>query len=250
MSAVYHEVRREPDGAERAVLLLHGILSAPQYFDFLADAIPPDCAVYGILFAGHGGRPDALGRVTMDMWRGQVSDAVDDLRERYRSICIIAHSMGTLFALQTAAAHPDLVRRMVLLNVPLYPNLTLQCALDSVLLACGADLHGLREDVGAMQDAFSMEHDARLWHYAAWLPRYAELFSLMREVRVILPENRVPAVAFQSAHDELVAMKSIGLLKATPKLRTVLLRDSTHFYYPDTDRHRILHAVRCMLNQV
>ena len=241
------EIRREPEGADTAVLLLHGILSAPHFLSFIADAVPAEYAVYGILFAGHGSTPDALGSVTLDVWRRQVADRMQMLCRCYRRVLIAAHSMGTLFAVEAAADYPETVQRMVLLNVPLYPHLTMRCAAVSLGIACGLDVHGVSTRAAAMQDAYSISPDPRLWRYLCWLPRYHELFAEMRRVRSMLQSVQTPAAVFQSAHDELVSPRSLPLLKAHPRLHTVLLRDSTHFAYAEADRRRILRAVRQML---
>ena len=243
MTAPYQDIIREPEGAETAVLLLHGILSAPQYFTFLLRQIPPEYAVYGILLEGHGGRPDGLAKTDMRTWKRQVSDCMQRLAKRYDRILIAAHSMGTLFAVQLGAAYPEKIRAMLLLNIPMRIHLTPFGAVGSLLIACG--LNPKRHArAAAMKQAYSILPDARLWRYLRWIPRYLELFREIRRTRPLLQRLTVPCDVFQSAKDELVSLRSLRILAEHPYLRVRVLRHSSHFYYPDADRRYILHALR------
>ena len=124
MNPRYQDIICARAGAKAAVLLLHGILSAPQFFDFLLPEIPSDISVYGILLDGHGDTPEALAHTSMQKWKQQVHDLAAVLTARYEQIIIAAHSMGTLFALQLARQYPEKISRMLLLGVPLSVHLT------------------------------------------------------------------------------------------------------------------------------
>lgn len=241
------DILREPEGAETAVLLLHGILSAPQYFTFLLDQIPPEYAVYGILLDGHGDTPDGLAKTDMRIWKRQVSDCMQVLTKRYDRILIAAHSMGTLFAVQLGAAYPEKIHAMLLLNIPMRIHLTPFGAVCSLLTACGLILKR-HARAAAMKQAYSISPDARLWRYLRWIPRYLELFREIRRTRPLLQKLRMPCDVFQSARDELVSLRSLRILAAHPNLRLRVLRHSSHFYYPDKERARILRVWQKMLN--
>lgn len=245
MKQQFHDIIREPAGAETAVLLLHGILSAPQFFDFLLPAIPPDTAVYGILLAGHGAQVSGLSHTTLNRWELQVSLLMKQLASRYRRVIIAAHSMGTLFALRLAQQYPQKIAGMLLLGVPLRTHLTPFGAVCSALLALGWKPRTARGQ--AMQRAFSLTPDAHLWHYLGWLPRYAELFDEIYRTRPLLHTLRVPAIVFQSAKDELVSLRALPALAAVPAIRLRILRTASHFYYPPKEQSRILRTWYRML---
>ena len=107
MKPKYHDIIRECPAADTAVILLHGILSAPQFFDFLLPEIPETVSVYGLLLDGHGSSPEALAHTSMQKWKQQIRDLTENLLPRYEKIIIAAHSMGTLFALELAEAGAD-----------------------------------------------------------------------------------------------------------------------------------------------
>jgi carboxylesterase len=245
LSARYHDIIREPAGADTAVLLLHGILSAPQFFDFLLPAIPPRYAVYGLLLEGHGGSMEGLCHTNLAHWKAQNRALMEQLAAKYKRIIIAAHSMGTLFAVGLATEFPEKTAKMLLLDVPLYPHLTLYGAVLSVMLACGFQPKTPRGQ--AMQKAYSIAPDARLWRYLRWIPRYLELFREMRRTRQHLGELRVPSQAYYSCKDELVSRKTLPLLHNAPHLRLGVLRKSSHFYYVPAERRRIERAWYRML---
>ena len=247
MNPRYHDIICARPGAKTAVLLLHGILSAPQFFDFLLPEIPADISVCGILLDGHGDVPEALAHTSMQKWKQQVGDLTETLLLRYEKIIIAAHSMGTLFALQLARRYPERISRMLLLGVPLAVHLTPFGACSAMLAACGAEPETPR--LCAMQHAYSIEPDRNPLHYAGWIPRYMELFDEIAAVNAVRMENRVPCAVYQSAADELVSLDALPLLQQMPAVRLHVLRHSTHFYFPPQDQERILRCWRHMLLQ-
>ena len=249
MSGRYHHIFREPEGADTAVLLLHGILSAPQYFRFLLDDIPQNYAVSGILLEGHGGEPADLAGTDMQAWKRQVQAQYRRLSAKYPHIIIAAHSMGTLFALQLAAEHPEQICTMLLLDVPLYAHLTAYGAFWGAMIGAGMQPEPQEPRAFAMRESFSIRPDRRILPYLSWLPRYQELFREMQRTRELLPRVTVPCTVFQSAKDELVSLRSLPLLHADPAIRLHVLRASSHFYYPPADEARILRAWRRMLRE-
>ena len=247
MNPRYHDIICARPGAKTAVLLLHGILSAPQYFRFLLDDIPQNYAVSGILLEGHGGEPADLAGTDMQAWKRQVQAQYRRLSAKYPHIIIAAHSMGTLFALQLARRYPERISRMLLLGVPLKVHLKPFGAECSLLAACGMHLQNPKRS--AMQHAYSILPDCNPLHYAGWIPRYKELFDEIEAVNAVRMENRVPCAVYQSAADELVSLDALPLLQQMPAVRLHVLRYSTHFYFPPQDQERILRCWRHMLLQ-
>lgn len=231
----------------RAVLMLHGILSAPQFFRFLMPALPPETAIEAPLLRGHGTVPHALALADMDTWKTQVHSAFLALKREYGSVHIIAHSMGTLFAMQLACAYPESIPEMLLLNVPLYPRLTPDCALYSLVTALGLP-HQSRYG-SAMAEAYSLSPEPHLSVYAGWIPRYRELFREMEITRSALDGMHVPCTAFSARHDELCSPRSRILLRAHPEIRLIHLHRSTHFYYAPPDARRIRRQTAAMLRR-
>lgn len=240
MKLQYHHIIRENPDADTAVILLHGILCAPQYFDFLMSEIPDTFSVYGILLDGHGAETDGLAHTSMQRWKQQTEELMQRILPQYQNIIIAAHSMGTLFALELAAKYPEHIRKMLLLGVPLRVHLTLSGAARSVAAAFG--FRAKRPLGNALQNAYSIQPDRNPLHYIGWIPRYLELFREIRAVRKRCRDIRVPCEVYQSAKDELVSLRALPLLAEMPAVKLHVLRHSTHFYYPPQDMARVLSA--------
>ena len=93
---------RQIPGSRCAVLMVHGIAGSPAQFRDLMPVIPEDWSVYNILLDGHGGTVQEFSRSDLDYWRLQVDIRIHELLANYEKILIVAHSMGTLFAIQSA----------------------------------------------------------------------------------------------------------------------------------------------------
>lgn len=102
------EYIREVPGSKTAVLFIHGILGTPNHFARLVDAVPDEWAVYNILLEGHGRTVEDFASATMEQWKTQVRCLVLKLSDEYDNIIVVAHSMGTLFAIEEAVRNPKI----------------------------------------------------------------------------------------------------------------------------------------------
>lgn len=218
---------------DTAVLCIHGILGSPAHFKWLLPQIPQEWAVYSILLRGHGGTADDFASASMEQWREQVRKMMQKLAKQYENIWIVGHSMGTLLAIESAAACGK-VRGMFLLGVPLRPHVTVQAVRESLQVL----FRKIPPDdrwAAAARDAYSIRPDRRLWRYLRWIPQYLGLFSEMRRARKLLPKLYIPCVAVQSVKDELVSMRTMHDLRENTSFYCIALPDSGHFYLAPDD---------------
>lgn len=240
---------REGDG-KCAILFIHGILGTPNHFNRFIPSVPGNFAVYNLLLDGHGSGPREFSHTSMRRWRQQVSVASERLCLRYERVMIFAHSMGTLFAIEEAEKHPDKIKQLFLLNVPFYPSVKLSAA----LVSCKVVFDRVSPDdvwANAARDCFGITPTRNLLRYVTWLPRYIELFSEMKRVRSSLSELKVPATAFQSAHDELVARHaSLRILMSHPVVKTYVMCGSGHFFIEKKDLDNVLRVFKKALRSM
>ncbi len=232
-------------GADTAVLLIHGILGTPRHFDPLLPALPEHVSVCALLLEGHGGSAQNFSRASMAQWARQVEQAVAQLIRTHRRLYIVAHSMGTLLAIQQAVEHPE-ITGLFLLAVPIRVRLRPRMLSNSWNIYSGR----IRSDdpVGrAAQRCCGITPDKNLLHYLGWIPRYMELFSQIRHVRHLLPRLTVPCIACQSMQDEMVAPSSAAYLCAHSGIRAVTLPRSGHFYYESEDLTLLLEELSAFL---
>ena len=215
-----------------AVLLIHGIAGSPAHFRDLVPVIPEPFSVYNILLDGHSGAVDNFSRSSMSKWKTQVQTVLRGLFEIHDQVVIVAHSMGTLFAIQAAIEHPERIPRLFLLNVPTRPWVRLSTWNTSLRVAFGKlDRPADR----AMRGETALELTPKLWKYIGWAPRMIELLQECSRVRKIIPQLRTPALSFQSRADELVSFRSCRDLQNNPCIQLAVLEDSGHFVYGSED---------------
>lgn len=216
-----------------AVLMIHGIAGTPAHFRGLYPVIPENWSVYNILLDGHGGTVMDFARSSMAKWKGQVETLLDDLLENHEKVLIVAHSMGTLFAIQAAIRHPDRIPGLFLLQVPMVPHVPFRTCISSLQVAFGKVKPCSPAE--AMANATAMKMTPKLWQYLAWLPRFIELFQEIAYTKTLLPELSVPTQSFPSQHDELVSSRSGKHLQGHPYITNTLLPHSGHFAYSPED---------------
>jgi esterase/lipase len=106
---IHQEYVRKVPCADTAVLFIHGIVGTPNHFTdliSLVELVPESWSVHNVLLDGHGGNADDFADTSMEKWKNQVHAAFDSLARTHRRVVIVAHSMGTLFALQLALEFP------------------------------------------------------------------------------------------------------------------------------------------------
>ena len=239
--AYIHEV----DGSKKAVLMIHGITGSPAHFKDLLPAVPQDWSVYNILLDGHGKKVADFSATSMEKWKKQVADVLNDLMKRYEKIVVVAHSMGTLFALEAASNHPQKVAGLFLLAVPLRVRVPLSTVEAALRVAAGkTDGHAT---AAAMVEDCSITLDGPLYRYIGWAPRLLELLEEIKRVRMLLPRMRVPCLAFQSRKDELVSMEAAKDLARNSRIKVSVLENSGHFAYEATDAGLLRRKLREML---
>ena len=235
----HEEFRRICSDADTAVLFIHGINGTPNHFRDFVELVPPECSVVNVLLDGHGAGVSDFANTSMGKWKTQVDREVEALLLHHEKLLIVGHSMGTLFAIRQAVKHPDRVRGLFLLAVPLKLSIKPRMLRSSMRVYLGR----VREDDPWTQAAFNcygIEPDRRFWRYIPWVGRYLELFREMGAVRKLLGVLQTPSLCYQSKLDELVALRSCRILRENSVAQVNVLENSGHYYYDEKDYARLL----------
>lgn len=241
----YEPYIRPVEGAKTAALFIHGIVGSPAHFKDLLPQIPEDWSVYNILLDGHGKGVEEFAHTSMEKWKAQVSNVLTQLLATHERVFIVAHSMGTLLAIEEAVRRPGKVCGLFLLAVPLVFRVRLTAALGSVQAALGvAKIGSMAEQ---MLNDSGVHLSPQLRSYLKWLPRFAELTKEALRTHVLLDLISVPCRAFQSGKDELVGQTSTELLKKQPGILTQVLENSGHFSYSPADLILLQDALKEMI---
>ena len=233
----HQETVRIIPGARTAVLFMHGIAGTPEHFRSilpLEHLVPENWSVYNVLMDGHGGQVEDFARSSMKKWKAQVMEIFDRLCDTHEQVVLVGHSMGTLFAVQMALQRPEKVPFILLIASPMRVGVKLYGAVNLIRLS-----YGLLDHTDPVQAATakvsSITQTWMSWKYIGWIPRLIELLKEMKQTEAMLPELKIPCIAFQSRRDELVSCRSCSILRDSGRVELHGLRDSTHFYYTQED---------------
>lgn len=230
---MHEEYRRIVPGADKAILMIHGILGTPDHFRPLLTRIPETVSVHNLLLDGHGGSVRDFSRTSAEKWEAQVSAAVDALAKDHREVYIAAHSLGCLLAIGQAVRN-DRIRGLFLLAVPLRLRLKFSMFATSLKVFFGRvrpdDTRAL-----AAKNCCGTALTKNPLPYFGWIPRFLDLFALIRKTRKLLPGLTVPCRAYPSAEDEMVSPKAARLLAEIPCVTVTELKHSGHYDYGKED---------------
>ena len=243
----HQETIRIIPGAKHAVLFIHGICGTPNHFVGgvpMLDWVPENWSVHNLLLPGHGGTVEDFAKSSMQQWRCAARRAFCRLARNHEKVYIVGHSMGTLFALELAVDFPDQVAGLFLLGVHMRPHLAPAAINSALRLALGLLRPGYPEM--AIQEACGTAPTWMLWKYIPWVPRFLELFVQIGWTERKLEQLKVPTVAYQSRHDELVNGLSAKVLRRYP-VEVRILEDSSHFYYSPLDKLNLREAFEMMI---
>ncbi len=234
------QYRRTVKGSGKAFLFVHGILGTPRHFDFLLSALPETVSVYNLLLDGHGKDPRAFSQTSMKKWETQVQKAVEELLSSHEKVYIVAHSMGTLLAIEQGIKNPG-VAGLFLMAAPL------KLSLKPRLIKYSMQVYWNRIDphdpvAMAAKRCYGITAADNPFLYIGWIPRFLELFSKIRRTRRLLPQLKTPCVVLLSGKDELVSLRSALYFGKKPVVRQWVLPSSGHYYYPPEDRKLLLWA--------
>ena len=246
----HQEYRRIVPGAENAVLFIHGICGTPNHFVEAIPAtqwVPEGYSIHNLCLPGHGGTVADFAKVPGNQWRCHARKAFCTLAKTHKRVYIVGHSMGTLFALELAAEFPEKIGGLLLLGVPMRPHLTPAVVNSSLRLVLGKLRPGYPEE--AIETACGVGRTWRLWEYAAWLPRFVDLFAHIARTEKVLGDVNVPTWIFQSKKDELVSRLSERVLARYP-FHVEVLERSTHFYYEEGDTERVKRSFLNMIDHI
>ncbi len=216
-----------------AVLFIHGIVGTPNHFNDFIPLIPESFSVYNLLLDGHGKGVKDFSKTSMKKWEAQVESVVQKLSLTHEKIYVVAHSLGTLLAIEQATKNKKICN-LFLLAVPLCLSLKPKMLIHSLKVFFDKILPDDYEALAAKK-CYGIEKDKNPFHYVGWIPRFLELFAKIRQTRKRISFLNTRCSVYQSKKDEMVSSKSIKHLKENPYIYVQELKNSGHYYYQKQD---------------
>ena len=192
----HKEYIRICDHSNTAVLFIHGIVGTPNHFKKFISLIPDSVSVYNMLLDGHGKTVKDFSKTSIKKWEDQVASAVEQLLATHDQIYVVAHSLGTLLAIEQAVKNKA-ITKLFLLAVPL------KLAIKPKMLSNSLKVYFNRirpEDSWALaaKVCYGIGQDRNPFHYFGWIPRFLELFSK------ILTNSQKTKIIFRKIVKELL----------------------------------------------
>ena len=221
-----------------AILFIHGIVGTPNHFNEFIPLIPKSFSVYNLLLDGHGKGVKDFSKTSMKKWETQVDSVVEELSVTHEKIYIVAHSLGTLLAIEQAIKSRT-VYKLFLIAVPLSLSLKPKMAINSLKVYFDKISPNDREALAAKK-SYGIGEDKNLFNYIGWIPRFLELFAKIRQTRKVINNLNTPCWVYQSEKDEMVSKKSEKYLKQNSCFTINSLEYSGHYYYDEADWNFLL----------
>jgi carboxylesterase len=190
-------------GGATGILLVHGFTGSPPEMRLVGDYLnTAGLTVSAPLLPGHGTRVEDMYAVRWTGWAACVETAYRELAARCQEAggqaFIAGLSLGSLLSMNFAAAHPELPGAILYspatwIQNPLLPVTPL------------ARYFIKTQPVSGDSDLVDPEADARLWCYDSYpVAGAAELYSLQRRVRRLLPMLEPPLLIVYSTGDRAI----------------------------------------------
>lgn len=241
----HKEYVRISDNSKIVVLFIHGIVGTPNHFNKFVSLVPESFSVYNLLLDGHGKSVKDFSKTSMKKWEAQVASVVEKLSLTHEKIYIVAHSLGTLLAIDQAIKTKK-VCKLFLLAVPLRLSIKPKMPINSLKVY----FDKIRSDdyeALAAKKCYGIEKDKNPFHYIGWIPRFLELFAKIRKARQTVNSLNTTCLVYQSGNDEMVSKLSKKYLKNKPNILVNELKKSGHYYYDKDDFEYLITEFNKML---
>ena len=229
----HKEYIRINDNADVAVLFIHGIVGTPNHFNGFVSLVPQSMSVYNMLLDGHGKGVKDFSKTSMRKWETQIATVVENLALTHKKIYIVAHSLGTLLAMEQAINN-EKITELFLLAVPLKLSLKPKMITNSLKVYFDTIRPDDYEAVAA-KNCYGIEGDKNPFKYIGWIPRFSELFAKIRQTRQIVNSINTTCLVYQSEKDEMVSKCSKKYFENNPNILVNKLKQSGHYYYDKED---------------
>ena len=242
----HKEYVRICDNSNIVILFIHGIVGTPNHFNEFVSLVPESFSVYNLLLDGHGKGVKDFSRSSMKKWEEQVASVAEELSLTHEKIYIVAHSLGTLLAIDQAIKNKK-VCKLFLLAVPLRLSIKPKMPINSLKVY----FDKIRPDdyeALAAKKCYGIAIDKNPFHYIGWIPRFLELFAKIRQTRKMIMSLNITCSVYQSVKDEMVSRRTKKYLENNPRILINDLEKSGHYYYDKEDFDFLITEFNKMLN--
>lgn len=223
----------------KAIVFVHGILETnKQFIDFEEKFNNYD--IYMITLPGHSGSPLNFGRSSLAKWQDKVEKEILAIKDCYKTIIGIGHSMGGLLLLDFSYKYPNIINKIICLAIPLKIKPRIKGMLNSLAIAFKL----YKKDNSYMKEKreyYALDQSRNILLYYRFIMRFLDLFKLSRRVRKEIFKINSKILIINSKNDEMVSAKIAKY--ETNNIKIYYLNKSQHTIYVHDERIFILDLV-------
>lgn len=239
-------IRRIP-GSRVAILMVHGIMGTPDYFQYLVSQVPADCSVYNIRLVGHCGSVDDFAHSSMAAWKDQVFSQLEAMFAEHEKIIFAGYSLGALFAVEAAVRYPGKICHLFCHGLPIKCSMPPAAKMRIWRIIFDKVKPGTA--TARMASACAIQHTKKFWKYLPAYVRIGELAIEMLRVKKLLPQLQTPCRNYQGANDEMLSKRNNKFLAQFPTVINTVLPHSGHFLFDPGDEARIQADFRAVIER-
>lgn len=177
------------------IVMVHGFTGSPASMRPMGEWFAEQgLSVSGVRLPGHGTSVSDLRTRSWNEWVDEASAATLQMRERARTVVVLAQSMGAALAIHLAATDPGALEGLVLCSPYVF---------DVRLVALPVGRLFMKQLKGIANDIAKPGPDERAYD-AMPVEAISTMFHLLTHARVGLPKVRVPALVFEPGNDHVI----------------------------------------------
>jgi acylglycerol lipase len=217
------------DGAKGAVVIVHGIAEHSGRYEHVAQALnQAGYSAFGYDHRGHGQSIGAPGDMGEDLQQ-LVQDVVDHCvaaRASHERTFLLAHSMGTLFALPATAQAPDgTLSGLILSGVAVMPA---QAAIEAALAGEGLPPETICRDPAVVK---AYVDDPLIFSDAIPPETMARVGEAIQAAIEAIPKINIPVLLLHGTDDQLTSLEGSNMVHAQLVVTDKTLRAYEGLYH-------------------
>lgn len=220
--------------SETGVLLIHGLMAAPEEVREWADFLhKKGLTVYAPRLSGHGTSSADLSDRTYKDWIDSVDRGQKILKTCCKKIVVAGFSTGAGLALQSVILKPDSFEAVIAVSAP-FKFKSFSSNFAEILNGFNYLCHSIGMVKHAKKFVTNHADNPHINYLRCPVSAFVQVKSLMRKVRRSLKNIQIPALVIQAKNDPKVAPES------GPAIFKLLGSDKKHFSWIDHNLHGIV----------
>jgi len=224
------------------VLFAHAFAGDISHWTATLDHLKNQRRVVAFDFSGHGGSPGAVGRYSYDELAKDIGAVAD--AQHLESFVLVGHSMGAAIAIEYAAAHPQRVKALILIDPPPAPGAIPPETIQQIHDALDQDPYAVIERFWKEQMLIDARAEVKqkLLTGLRKLPRTAAI-ELTREAFAV--DSSFALRCYESPKFAMVTPRNdapLSLQHVVPGISHVVIKGTGHWIHLDkpAEFHRVL----------